>query len=117
MPAAVWHLHAKLPLLCSSSSLPALLPLLGCAQQGSHANLLWHRDINEQMLKEMWHSLVALLHPTMPEQPHTLDELFELLKDATWHDFFQVRQDVQQALQLSHGAAGFTAFCQPFGGS
>jgi hypothetical protein len=49
-----------------------------------------------QMLEEMWHSLVALLHPTMHQQPHTLDQLFELLKDATWHDFFQVPSDAQQ---------------------
>jgi hypothetical protein len=55
--------------------------------------LLWHREINQQMLEEMWHSLVGLLHPTLlHQQPRSLDELFELLKDATWHDFFQVHR-------------------------
>jgi hypothetical protein len=43
------------------------------------------------MLEEMWHSLVGVVHPTLHQQPHTLDEIFEQLKDATWHDFFQVQ--------------------------
>ncbi|WIA42552.1 hypothetical protein OEZ86_008534 [Tetradesmus obliquus] len=60
------------------------------ARPGAHASLLWHREINQQMLEEMWHSLVSLLHPALHSQPRSLDELFELLKDATWQDFFQV---------------------------
>lgn len=54
----------------------------------------FYQEINASMMEDMWRTLAVQVHPRhvldRRDGPPTLDEIFSLLADATWDDFWNI---------------------------